>query len=72
MCRIHDPQATRAHRSIVSDRDKWIGNVSSMQHSRDQTLDSWRCSIPIDRNCYTTHDAPKIAKCHSAGIVRIK
>ena len=71
MCRIHDPQATRAHRDIVSDHDKWIGNVSSMQHARDQTLDSRFGAIPIDGNRYTAHDAPEIAKCHRHKIVEV-
>ena len=62
MCRIHDPQATRAHRDIVSDHDKRIGNVSSMQHARNQTLDSRLGAIPINGNRDSAHHAPEIAK----------
>ena len=61
MCRIDNPQAARAHRDIVSDRDKWIGNVTSMQHARDQTPDGRFAAIPIDGNRYTAHAAPENA-----------
>jgi hypothetical protein len=57
MCGIDNAQATRAHRNIVSDHDKWIGNVSSVQHARDQTPDCRFGVIPIDGDRYTAHDA---------------
>ena len=61
--RVHNPQATRAHRDVVSDHDKRIGNVSAMQHARDQTADSRFGAIPIDGNRYTAHAAPVRATC---------
>ena len=59
VCRIDNAQAARAHRGIISDHDKWIGNVSSMQHARDQTPDGRFGAIPIDGNRYTAHGAPE-------------
>ncbi len=67
MCRIHNPQAARTHRDIVSDRDKRIGNVSAMQHACDQTLDSRFAAIPIDGHRYPAHAALKNNDCTETG-----
>ena len=67
VCRIDNAQATRAHRDIVSDHDKRIGNVSSVQHARDQTPDSRFAAIPIDGNRYAAHDAPDECQLHLLG-----
>ncbi len=64
MGRIHNPQAARAHCGIVSDHDKWIGDVASMQHACDQALDSRFGAIPINGNRDSAHHAPEIAKYH--------
>ena len=58
MGRIDDAQATRAHRGVIADRDKRIGNVAAMQHARDQTLDRRFSAIPIDGNRYAAHELP--------------
>ena len=63
MRRVHDPQAARAHRDIVSERDERIGNVAPMQHAGDQTADSRFGAIPIDGHRYTAHAAPVRATC---------
>ena len=59
VCRIDNAQTARAHRGILSDHDEWIGNVSSMQHARDQTPDGRSGVIPIDGHRYSAHTAPE-------------
>ncbi len=50
----------RVHIAVfVADRDEWIGNVSSMQHARDQTPDGRFGVIPIDGHRYSAHTAPE-------------
>jgi hypothetical protein len=66
MCRIHNPQATRAHRDVVSDHNKRIGNISSMQQARNQIPDGRFGAIPIDGDRYSAHLAPD-----NANIVKI-
>jgi hypothetical protein len=56
---IDNAQTARAHRGIISDHHKWVGDVASMQHARDQKLDRFFSAIPIDGNRYAAHIAPE-------------
>jgi hypothetical protein len=67
---IHNPQAARAHRDIVADADERIGDVTSMQHTRNQRPDSRFGAIPIDRDRNTAHLAPENAQYPSTHIGR--
>jgi hypothetical protein len=71
MCRVHYPQATRAHRDVISDHDKWIGDVSSMQQTRDQMSDSCFSAIPIDGDRNSAHLAPKNADNAATSVGRL-
>jgi len=57
--RVHDPEAARAHRDIISDHNKRIDDVTSMQHAGDQTPHNCIGAIPIDGNRDPTHLAPR-------------
>lgn len=60
---IDDPQTARTHRDFVPDRNKWISNISAMQHARDQKPNGRFGAMPIDGYRYTAHLAPEIASC---------